>query len=61
MSANVIKLLEYKAVSHLLATNVASEISVSDMLGNRNMLNLSPTPYRSSVLKSRLIRSPYTM
>ena len=48
-------------MSHLLVTNLDLEISGRDMLGNRNILNVSPTPYGYSMLKYRLVRSLDTM
>ena len=47
--ANAVKVLESKALSHLLATSVASELVDRNRLGNRNMLTLSPVPYDYSV------------
>ena len=58
---NVAKVLDSKAVYHLLATSVASELVDRDMLGNIKMLNVSLTPSVYYVYKSRLSRSLITM
>ena len=53
----VIKVLDSKALSHLLATSVALDISNRDSSRNRYMLTISPTPSGSYVYKYSLGRS----
>ena len=61
MSAEVVRVILSREVSHILATRVDLELVERERLGNTNMLTVPPTPSGSSVYKSSLRRSPATI